>query len=324
MTGWWSRSRGKVGQFVSVVLPVFLVVGAGYVAAWKWFDDRAVDALMRFAQGFAAPVLLFQSIARIDLNTQFDLALLLAFYSGAFGAFFIAWGGARWLFHRSPEDAVAIGFVALFSNSLLLGVPITERAYGSEALAGNWIIIATHSPILYTFGITFMEFTRASGQRLPIGRVALRALIGVVRTPLVIGILCGFAMNFAMMLGFVLPEAVWSAVGMIAATALPTALFALGGILLRYRPEGDAGVILLCCGASLLLHPAITYLMGTGLGVQLSGMRSAVMTAAMAPGVNAYIFAHMYGSAQRVAASSVLLGTGLTVLTTGLWLMLLG
>ena len=314
-----------MSALITVVLPVFLVVAAGYLAASRdWFDDRSVDALMRFAQNFAAPFLLFQSIARIDLSSQFDPFLLAAFYIGAFASFTAAWAAARYLFSRKPEDCVAIGFVALFSNTLLLGVPITERAYGAAALTGNWIIISIHSPLIYTFGITLMEFTRARGMNLSVGRVAGRALNGVIRTPLVMGIAAGFAVNLAGMAGLTLPEPFWAAVGMIAITALPTALFALGGILMRYRPEGDAGVILACCLSSLLLHPAITFGLGHAFGLDRAGMRSAVVTAAMAPGVNAYIFSHMYGAAKRVAASSVLLATAASVLTIGVWLHLLG
>ena len=51
--------------------------------------------------------------------------------------------------------------------------------------------------------------------------------------------------------------------------------------------------------------------------------RSVVVTAAMAPGANAYLFASMYGRATRVAASAVLLGTALSVLTASMWLALL-
>ena len=44
----------------------------------------------------------------------------------------------------------------------------------------------------------------------------------------------------------------------------------------------------------------------------------------MAPGVNAYIFANMYGRAKRVAASSVLVATAASILTAWMWLMVLG
>ena len=53
-------------------------------------------------------------------------------------------------------------------------------------------------------------------------------------------------------------------------------------------------------------------------------VRSAVVTAAMAPGVNTYVFASMYGRGQAQAASTIVLATGLSVLTASLWLALLG
>ncbi|WBU55878.1 AEC family transporter [Paracoccus sediminicola] len=306
-----------------VVLPVFLVVGFGYAVSWRgWFSESAVDGVMRFAQNFAVPVLLFQSIARLDLSAEFNLPMLAAFYTGALVSFAIGAFGARWM-GRPPEDAVAIGFVCLFSNSLLLGVPITERAYGTEALAGNWTIIALHSPLLYTFGITVMEFTRASGQDLSIGRVAIRALTGALRTPLVIGILSGAAMNLMLQAGLVLPGSFWDGVALMARAALPSALFALGGILFRYKPEGDSRVIAMCCAVALILHPAITYGLGRLLSLDVPAMRSAVMTAAMAPGVNAYLFASIYGVAKRVSASAVLIATALSILSVSVWVMIL-
>jgi len=313
-----------VSQLFTVILPVFLVIGFGYVVAWRgMIDGGAVDGVMRFAQNFAVPVLVFQSIAQMDLTADFSPAMLGAFYAGAFASFAAGWAGARHLFGRSPEDCVSIGFVCLFSNSLLMGVSITERAYGAQALTGNYAIIALHSPLLYTFGITLMEFTRARGLRLSVGRVAMRALTGVLRTPLVIGILAGFAVNLLMQAGLVLPEGFWAAVTMMARAALPAALFGLGGVLLRYRPAGDAGAIAMCCACALLLHPAITFGFGRALGLDTVALRSSVVTAAMPPGINAYLFASMYASAQRVAASTVLIATALSVLTAWMWLGLL-
>jgi len=43
----------------------------------------------------------------------------------------------------------------------------------------------------------------------------------------------------------------------------------------------------------------------------------------MAPGVNAYLFASIYGTAKRVAASAVLIGTAASIGTATLWLALL-
>jgi hypothetical protein len=43
----------------------------------------------------------------------------------------------------------------------------------------------------------------------------------------------------------------------------------------------------------------------------------------MAPGINAYLFANMYGSARRVSASAVLIGTAMSVVSAWVWLSVL-
>lgn len=314
-----------MNALITVILPVFLVIGYGYGARWtRLISDEAIDGIMRFAQNFAVPVLLFRSIAQMDLDAAYDLGLLTSFYAGAFAGFFFAAGIARFVFHRPGPDCVAIGFCGLFSNSLLLGIPITQRAYGAEALAGNYSIISIHSPLLYTFGITLMEFTRSRGDGAGALTVAGRALTGVLRTPLVIGIMAGFAANIGMRVtGHNLPEPIWAAVTMVAGAALPAALFGLGGVLYRYRPEGDMKLVAVVSFASLILHPAIAYGLTRAFGTDVAGMRSAVVTAAMAPGVNAYLFANMYSAARRVAASAVLVATALSILSIWFWLAVL-
>ena len=147
-----------------VTLPVFLVIGFGYAAvALKLFPDAGVDGLMKFTQQFAIPCLLFRAISTLDLGQTFQWPLLLSFYTGATLGFFAGLFGARYLFRRPWTDSVAIGFCCLFSNSLLLGLPITERAYGAGALAPNYAIIAMHSPFCYALGITAMEIARHTG-----------------------------------------------------------------------------------------------------------------------------------------------------------------
>jgi hypothetical protein len=140
------------------------------------------------------------------------------------------------------------------------------------------------------------------------------------RNALVIGIVLGLTFNLA---GVELPGTVTDALDMMIRTALPVALFGMGGVLYRYRPEGDGRVIAGVCVVTLVVHPAITWSLGTLFDLPVAAFRSAVLTAAMAPGINAYVFANMYGRARRVAASSVLIATGLSVGTVWVWLSIL-
>ena len=301
---------------IEVILPVFIVIGFGYAAVWaKLFSDAGVDALMKFTQNFAIPCLLFRAISTLDLSQTFDPALLGSFYTGATAGFLAGLFGARWLFGRRWEDCVAIGFCGLFSNSLLLGLPITERAYGSGALEANYAIIAIHSPFCYGLGITVMEIVRARGA--PAAALPVKVLKAMFSNALILGIALGFAVNLT---GFPMPSTLTSAIDLMVPAALPAALFGMGGVLYRYKPEGDLRIAIYVTGISLILHPAIVWGMGLATGLSDAEFRSAVLTAAMATGINGYVFANMYGAARRVAATSVLLSTAVSIGTIWVWL----
>ncbi|WP_083101024.1 AEC family transporter [Pseudophaeobacter leonis] len=306
-------------SLIDVILPVFLVVAAGYAATQRgYFTPTQIDGLMKFTQGFAIPCLLFRAIANLDLSNSFDPGLLISFYTGAAICFCIGMTGARLLFKRDWEDAVVIGFCCLFSNSVLLGLPITERAFGPENLTGNYAIIAFHSPFCYGLGITVMEVVknRGAGSLKTVSSV----LTAMFKNVLILGISLGFAVNLA---GLTIPGTVDAALQLLIQAALPTALFALGGVLVQYRPEGDLRAIGFVCVTALMVHPSIVWIMGGTLGVKQDLFRSGVLNAAMAPGFNAYIFANMYGRAKRVAASSVLIATAASVFTVWFWLLML-
>lgn len=305
---------------LDVILPVFLVIGLGYLAVWRgWISDDGIDGVMRFAQNFAVPLLLFQAISTLDLEQNFDIKMLFSFYSGALIGFLAGLLGARFIFGRPWEDSVAVGFIGLFSNSVLLGLAITERAYGVDALAANYTIVAFHAPFCYGVGITVMEVVRNKGHgSVQTVKSVLRAMF---RNVLVIAIACGFVVNLS---SAPIPGFVLDALSMITRAALPAALFGMGGVLYRYRPEGDMRLIIYISAVSLILHPLVVWTMGSAFELPQSAFRSAVLTSAMAPGINAYIFANMYGVARRVAASSVLLSTAATIVTAWVWLGLLG
>lgn len=309
-----------MNALLDIILPVFLVIGFGYLAVWSGaFSDTASQALISFSQNFAIPLLLFSAIASLDLSAGFDSGLLLSYYIGSAATFFLCMFGARYLLSRDWPDSVAIGFCALFANSLLLGLSVTEQAFGADALGPNYAIVAVHAPFCYFLGITAMSLAEAKTAS-TWGTVRTVAA-GMFNNPLMIGIILGFFANFS---GLQLPSAVSDAFALLIRAALPTALFALGGVLYRYRPGGATTAVIWICALSLFVHPAIVLGLSTKVfDLPLALTRSAVITAAMAPGVNSFLFASMFGRAQNIAATAVLVGTAASVVSASFWLSVL-
>lgn len=306
---------------ITVILPVFLLIAAGWTATrFGLLSAAASEALTKFAQSVAFPCLLFRAVVQLDIGQEFNAPLLLGYYAAATACFFAGMAGARLIFRRDWEDCVVVGFCCLFSNTLMLALPITERAYGPEALAANFAIVAMHAPFCYALGIVAMEVVRAGRGRLRPLRLGQHILRQVVTNPLVVALMLGFVVNLS---GLTTPAPAYAAVNMLANASVPVGLFAIGGVLTQYRLEGDGRLIAMICGITLLLHPSLMWLLGRAADLPTPAFRSAVITAAVAPGVNTYVFANIYGRAKRVAASSVLVTTVGCILTVWFWLSIL-
>ncbi|MBM3526433.1 MAG: AEC family transporter, partial [Alphaproteobacteria bacterium] len=149
---------------IQVIAPVFLLIGAGFVIAKVGvLAPEAIDALLRFAQVIAIPVLLFNAMSTLDPAQSFDPRMLASFFAGAILSFAICLAGARYLFGRPIEESVAIGFCGMFSNTVILALAVGERAYGAAALPSIFAIIALHALVGYLVGITTMEAVRSRG-----------------------------------------------------------------------------------------------------------------------------------------------------------------
>ncbi|KAA2315163.1 AEC family transporter [Pseudooceanicola sediminis] len=304
----------------NIVLPVFLIIGAGYVTTrMRLLGMSAVEGVLSFTQNFAFPCLLFRAISTFDIGEQFHAPLLLSFYAAATICFVLGLVGAR-LLGRDAQDSVVIGFCCLFSNSMMLGVPITERAFGPGALGANFAIISVHAPYCYVIGIVAMEYVRAGGTGLPVFALIRRIVRQILSNPLVIALILGFVVNLTHL---AIPGPVIEALDMIARAALPSALFAVGGVLVQYKLEGDWRLIGMICLITLLVHPALTWVFGSLGGLDRDAFRSAVLTASVAPGINTYVFANLYDRGKRSAASSLLIATGVCLFTVWFWLSVL-
>ena len=302
------------------VLPVFLIIGAGYAVMWRRLLTKdVIDALAMFAQKFAIPCLLFLAVAELDLKAYFNIPLFASYYIPASLIFIIGGFTGYLLFNRTPAQAVAVGFTALFSNMVLLGLTIMERAYGVEALSTNYALASVHVLFCYIIGITCMETLRANGHGviLIIGSV----FKAIFQNTLALGLILGFSFNFS---GIILPETLSVVLEMMARSALPVALFALGGALYRYKLSSNLPEVGAVAIIKLFIFPTLVYIMGTYVfELEASVRNSAFLIADMPPGINTYIFASMYNRAQKTAATSIVICTGLSIFTITAWLAFL-
>ena len=164
-----------------------------------------------------------------------------------------------------------------------------------------------------------METVLASGGAR--GGVVLKILKAMFSNPLMIGVGLGLAVNLS---GLVMPEYVIAPIEFMARAVIGTALFALGGILVQYSLNERFAEIGMVTSLRLIWHPFVGYVLSHWVfGLDMDIVRGIVVVAAMASGINAYVFANMYDGGKGTAASSILVGTALSVLSVSVWLYIL-
>ena len=298
-----------------IVVPMFALMLCGYLAVYvRNLGAEGIKGLSNFVFFFAIPALLFRGVATSRGAEHDEIAIIYAYFLACLVVFAIAMAVGRWVFRLSLQEQAIMAFTATFSNTVLLGIPIIYTAFGERGLLPVTLITSFHSIVLLTLATTIIEIGDGHGGKflhsLP------KTLLALLRNPLLLAILAGFAMR---LLGWHGPAVVDGFLALLAGAAAPCALFALGATLAGFHLGGAIKETLFLSVMKLVVHPLLVWFMVTEVfplaPIQVA---VAVILAALPAGQNGFILAQRYGIYVQRSASAVLITTAISVVTVSL------
>lgn len=305
-----------------IILPVFLIVLAGYLARKAGvLGDAASREINRFVVWIALPCLLFDIVATTDWQAVWDSGFVAASLGGSFAMFAVglAIGRARGL---NLADMSVDGLNASYSNAAYIGIPIMALLFGTQSrpfavIAGTLTLIS-----LFAASVALIEFAQHQGQR---GHVVLaNVLRSILRNPVVLSPLAGLGWWLT---GVALPAPAQTFLSLLGGAASPAALAAIG-LFLAGRPLREAAgnpFVLALTAVKLVLHPALTAILAfhvLHLPHRIAVM--AIIIAAMPTGTGPFMVTEFYARDGKVTSGTILLSTAISVVTITLVLTLLG
>ena len=307
----------------SVVLPVFALIAAGYLAGSRnLLGEGAADALNSFVYYFSLPALFFNALAQTPLGDVFRVPFALSFLGGAVVCAALSVAVARLVFHRSLAKLTMNGAAAVFANTGYMGIPILQIAFGERGVLAAVIGTMLTAVLFMTLMIVLLETARAREGRV-VGGLALaaRSMAGLAKSPLLVSAAVGIAWSA---LALPLPPAVGNFAALLAATAGPCALFAMG-LFLVGKPVVGLREVAVVSALKLILMPAVTAWLAFGV-FQMDAWWAAAVTvlAALPTGSLVFVTAHRYRVYTTEAASIILCSTVLSVATLSAALVWLG
>jgi malonate transporter and related proteins len=307
-------------SIVAVIAPVFILVAAGYLAAYAGvLNNRDVEGLSRFIFNLALPVLLFHSLATVNLPAQLDWRFLGVYYLVVLVIYALGMVLSRRWFAAPIREQSIFGMGASYSNLMLVGLPIISAGLGDEALLPLFLLVSVHSAILFFITAVFIE--RGGGNGRSPGQIARQTMLGLSRNPIIIGLGLGFLVNW---LALPLPPALDAALAITGQATLPCSLIVLGASLTTYKMAGHFAEAGLIVALKLAVQPLLVWLLLFHVfDIDSLWGAVAVMAAGMPVGVSAYIYAQNYRLGSAALSTAVLLSTILTIFSQSFWLLLL-
>jgi hypothetical protein len=304
---------------VAIAAPLFSLVFVGYaLMRFTGWPKAMSESLSQFVFSVALPALLFRLMSDFSKLPPVDARLLIAFFGGCLIVFVIGRLVAWRVFALDGVSQSVFALGGIFSNNLLLGLPLAKVALGDAAVPSVALVLVFNALILWTLVTVSIEWAR-HGSFSPRGFV--KTLRGVLTNPVVAGILGGALFGLT---GWPLPEAVASPLSMVGQAATPLALIALGMGLVEHGVRAGWRISATICAIKLLIQPFVVWGLARLIGLPTMETRVVVLLSSIAIGANVYLMSRQFKTLEGPIASSLVLSTGLAALTTPLALTLVG
>ncbi len=303
---------------LSALVPVVLLIGIGWVAGRaRLIRGEAVRDLSNLVFLVLTQALLFRTMSSVRVE-RLDIRSVALYYVVAGGLFFLllAWRG---LSSRSAVLALA----AVFSNTLMIGVPLVGLAYGEAGLVQLFALISAHALVLLTLATVVLELVVARDQArtgaagggrhvlATVGQAVRSAVVHPVPLPIIAGLL--YAQT-----GWGLHPVVDRPLKLLGDAFGPVALVLVGVTLAQAAIGGQIRRALAISAIKTLVHPAIMALAGWALGLRGLPLTVMVVTASLPVGANVFLFSQRYREEEALVTASVAVSTAMALFSVTL------
>lgn len=313
-------------EALTVLAPMFVIFGIGFVAGYSPGFRRGAKGLNDFVFSIALPCFIYISIATAELPDSFpwQVWVLALVFPALFSI--LVYYGTRWLTPKHRGHAAPLSLSASYGNVGYFGIPMTIALLGTEAAVPAAIVHLLHN-LVFLIGYPIMRSDNGESDQEPTQRASQSTLRRIGReivfrallSPVTISTLLGVAVvAFAVPV----PGVITGSLELLAATAIPLALFSVGiamhPALASLRAGGlTLGLVLSGIGLKNVIFPLATlglaWVFRHDMGAGWFG--TVVLMAAMPMSTSGYILSERYDESGDLAAA-VLAGTTIFSIVT--------
>jgi len=298
-------------QYFLLSAPLFAIVLAGYLLAlWPRWRKEWTAWASKFVFNVALPAMLFHLMSDLSSLPPVNASLLIAFFGGCFIVFGVGRLIAARLFKLDGVSQSIFAMGGIFSNNVLLGLPLAKITLGEAAVPSVALVVVFNAFTLWTLVSISIEWARHGSFTIKgFGKMAW----GVITTPLVAAIVGGTLFGIS---GLKAPSLANEILDVLSHIAGPSALLILGMGLVQYGIRRGWQLSAAIALIKLIVTPLVVWGLATLLQLPPMETKAIVLLACMSVGANVYLMSMQFERMQGAIASSIVLSTALAALTT--------
>ncbi len=301
---------------LNATMPIFLVMILGFVfRKIGLLSENLASGINKFVFKVALPTNLFIQLYDVDIFTIWDTKYVIFCFVATLISVLISWGIAHLLRDRSVRGEVVQA--SYRSSASLLGMAYIENIYGSASVGSLMMIGCV--PLYNVSAVIILSLMNPNNTGID-GNKIKSSLIGIIKNPIIWGIIFGFAWSLT---GIHFPTIAETTVSYIGRTASPLGLLAMGAMIDFGSIMKQKGPVILSVFMKLVLFVVIFAPVAIWLGFEGEKLIALIIMLGSASTVAGFIMAKNMGHEGNVSAGSAALSTLLSSFTMTLWIWLL-
>ena len=306
---------------LSSLLPVVLLIFVGYISGRaKLVRGEAVRDLSNLVFLVLTQALLFRTMSSVHLE-RLDMRPVFQYFLVAGGLFVV-----MLILYGRDSRASVLALASIFSNTLMIGVPLIGLAYGEPGQVLLFTLISLHALVLLTFATVVLELQMAHEQVAAggeqrhmlrtVGMAIRNAVLHPVPMPILVGLL--YAQT-----GWGLHPVVDKPLLLLGNAFGPIALVLVGVTLSQAEMGSQLMGAIKISFVKTVVHPILMAAAGWYLGMRGLHLSVMVVAASLPIGANVFLFSQRYQKEEDVVTSAVAVSTAMALVSVTLVMALL-
>ena len=298
---------------LNATIPIFLLMVVGYVLnRVHILDDVLANKMNGFVFKISLPLLLYEDVSGSNFKDLWDTKFVVFCVVATLFSILLSILFSKGLKNKDIQGEFIQACYR--SSAALLGLALTQNIYPDVGVAPLMLMSVVF--VYNVVSVIILSFYKSKQEKVDYKKTFL----GILKNPLILGIVFGIIVSI---LPFQIPGVINKTISMIAGTATPLGLMAMGATFDFSQAKGEIKPALFCTFMKLIGFCAIFLPIGAMLGFRNQALVAILIMAGSSTTVSAFVMAKSMGHKGVLTSSVVMLTTLLSAFSITFWLTIL-